>query len=164
MDLRLKWFKGETEPLRFLETLGKIKHILLIVPENPAKMENAIQQFSSGLYTVFNDVQISTFERASFRPTDGNWFGLPHEDYLDNFRQEKIDLVIDLNMKTDRLCTYIAALSGARLRMNISMDKYDHIYNFHIRTDEKLSAEIRLKRILENLKEFKTATPDIMKK
>ena len=156
MDFRLKWYKSENQALEFPTTIQSVKKILLIAPTDHQELEAQVHDFASGLYTVFKLAQVSTFERSSFRPADGNWFGLPKEEYLDNFRQENFDLVIDLNLEQDRLCTYICALSGAGLRLNLSEGKYDHIYNFHIRTDKTQEIETRLQKVLQYFREFST--------
>ncbi len=154
MDFKLKRFKDPSEPAVFPEALRTVKQVLLITPADHPELEGEIQAFASGLYTIFKQVQVSTFDRSSFRPADGNWFGLPNESYLDNFRQEKFDLVIDLNIQQDRLCTYICALINAPLRMNLCSGDYDHIYNFHIRTN-KMQPDVRkLEKMLANLKKF----------
>lgn len=154
MDWRLRWFKQENSSLVFPDALRKVKNILLITPSDHPELEEEIHLFASGLYKIFTNAQVSTFDRATFRPADGNWFGLPNEGYLDNFRQAKFDLVIDLNMKQDRLCTYIGALCGAPLRMNLVEGAYDHIYNFHIRIN-KLQPDVRrLEKTLANLQKL----------
>ncbi len=154
MDLRLKWFKQDETSVVLPEALQKVKNILLITPADHPELEEEIHTFASGLYEIFRQVQVSTFDRSSFRPADGNWFGLPKEEYLDNFRQGKFDFVIDLNIQQDRLCTYICALSGAPLRMNLCSGEYDHIYNFHIRTNKMQPDVRRLEKTLLNLQKF----------
>ena len=154
MDLRLRWFKSEQDDLELPGSIQKVRHILLITPEGHPELELALEQFASQMYKIFENVQVSTFERSSFRPQDGNWFGLPKEEYLDNFRQENFDLVIDLNLEPDRLCTYISALSGAPLRMNLVPGKYDHVYNVQIRTTDLGNAEYKMDKLLDYLKRF----------
>ena len=154
MDLRLKWFKSDQDDLELPGSIRNVRHILLITPEGHPELEQVLEAFASELYKIFDNVQVSTFQRSSFRPQDGNWFGLPREEYLDNFRQEKIDLVIDLNLETDRLCTYISALSGAPLRMNLMPGAYDQVYNVQIRPHELGNAEYKMDKILEYLRRF----------
>ncbi len=154
MDLRLKWFKSGENELELPASIQNVRHILLITPEDHPELELALEQFASALYKIFDNVQVSTFERSSFRPQDGNWFGLPKEEYLENFRQEKIDLVIDLNLEPDRLCTYISALSGAPLRMNLIPGAYEHVYNVQIRTHELGNAEYKMDKMLDYLRRF----------
>lgn len=155
MDLRLRWFKEEDLSVELPGAVRRIKNILLI-SSGQKEFEEDVHNFATGLYEIFDTVQVSTFERPSFRPEDGNWFGLPLSAYLDNFRQEHFDLVLDLNPEQDRLCTYICALSGAALRMNLTSGKYDHIYNFHIRTNAAQPMKQRLQRVLDFLKGFTT--------
>jgi len=154
MDLRLKWFKTDSSDLELPASIQKVRNILLITPEGYPELETALEEFASELYKIFKDVQVSTFERSSFRPVDGNWFGLPREDYMKNFQQAEFDLVIDLNLKPDRLCTYISALSGAPLRMNLSSGKYDHVYNVQIRTQASGNTEYKMEKMLEYMRRF----------
>ena len=154
MDFRLKWFKADKQPLEFSSALKLVKNILLIAPVDHAELDEDVHHFASELYKIIENVRVSTFERSTFRPDDGNWFGLPNDSYMDNFRQENFDLVIDLNVEQDRLCTYICALSGAGLRINLTSGKYDHIYNFHIRSNESKTVSARFESILKYLRSF----------
>jgi len=150
---RLRVFGKEENAINIPERIRKVKSILLILPEG--KEYNApVQQFSSRLYRIFKGAQVSTFERSSFRKSDGNWFGLPKESYLKNFQDVNFDLVIDLNQPQDNLCTYICALSGAPLRLAISGGIYDHIYNLQIRSHYKGLMEDQLKNLLNYIKTF----------
>lgn len=155
MDLRLRWFKEDGPAVELPSAIRDIHNILIISPGSK-EMEEDVHFFASELSREFDPVKVSTFERNSFRPQDGNWFGLPVDAYLENFRQEHFDMVIDLNPEQDRLCTYICALSGGTLRINLASGAYDHIYNFHIRMDKIQPLRKRLQGIIENLKRFKT--------
>jgi len=154
IDLRLKWYKDNSPSLEVPSSLRNVKHLLLMVPPKKDKLEAPMREFTSRLHEIFNNVKVSTFKKTSFRPIDGNWFGLPKKDYLDKFCEEKFDLIIDLNQQQDRLCTYICALSGATLRLNFATGRYDHIYNFHIRTNEEQEVIVRLEKILSYLHSF----------
>jgi len=153
--MRLRWFKENDHVVELPAAIRDIHNILIISP-GEEETEDDVYYFASELYHIFDPVNVSTFERSSFRPQDGNWFGLPGDAYLENFRQEKFDLVVDLNPEQDRLCTYICALSGGTLRINLASGRYDHIYNFHIRTDELQALRQRLQRLLDSLKRFKS--------
>lgn len=153
IDIRLRWFKAYGLAVELPAAIRNIHNILIISP-GEKETEDDIHYFASELYNIFDPVKVSTFKRSSFRSQDGNWFGLPGDAYLDNFRQEHFDLVVDLNPEQDRLCTYICALSGGTLRINLASGRYDHIYNFHIRTDETHKLRQRLQRLLDSLKRF----------
>jgi hypothetical protein len=100
-------------------------------------------------------VNISTFDIGGLRRADCNWLGVPHEHYLNQVREGNFDLVIDLNTTPDRVCSYITAFSGAKVRMNLIPGRYDHIYNFQVRSDSHKSTEEKLQNILVYLLKLK---------
>ena len=157
IGLRLKLFTPEKEAQNFPSLIRSLKNILIIVPPDESVAES-VTRFTSDLYKVFEDAKISTFERSSFRESDGNWFGLPKETYMRQFTEENFDLVIDLTPESDRLSTYICALSGAPLRMRLFEGDFAHIYNLHIRTDPQKPLKEKLRSINEQLHVFKKGT------
>jgi len=138
----------------FPELVKKVKRILVLLPSS-ASLESGSNIFISRLYDLFGDVQVSTFNRTSLRETDVNWYGLPNDQYLQNIRSEKFDLVIDLNSAPDYICSYLVALSGARLRLNLTSSNYDEVYNLHFRSDRKQNSQEMARNILEQLKKLK---------
>ncbi len=146
LNWRLNRLKSGETPQNFKETLRNVKHILVIIPPTMS-METIMPRFIPHLYQVFgDDIRISTFEKNTFRKEDSTWLGLPKDEYLDIFRSEQIDLIIDLNEEEDAFCTYVCALINAPVKVNLAEGgAYDHIYNLHIRTalskrlDDKLA-------------------------
>ncbi|HGY55200.1 MAG TPA: hypothetical protein ENK44_05855 [Caldithrix abyssi] len=157
IDLRLKLFPPDKEARNFPQLIREIKNILVLLPAQSA-WEDDFQRFTSDLYKVFPEASISTFERRSFRKSDGNWMGLPSDAYMSQFTEVQFDLVIDLTPESDRLSTYICALSGAPLRMRLSEGGLSHIYNLHVRTDPQKPQKEKLKSITEQLRVFKKGT------
>jgi hypothetical protein len=154
INFRLKLFKDKEDSLNFPQEIRNVKNILLIIPENN-EYNTSIQSFISELYKLFDKAEISTFERSSFRKSDGNWFGLPRESYLKNFQDVKFDLLIDLNLPHDNLCTYICALIAPPLRMSWTSGKFDHIYNLQIRSKYQGLIEDKLANILNYFESFR---------
>ena len=159
IDIRLKLFTPDKEAQDFPRLISGIKNVLILVPAQLA-WEDDIEKFTADLYKIFPEANISTFERKSFRKSDGNWMGLPSEQYMNQFTEENFDLVIDLTPENDRLSTYICALSGAPLRMRLFEGNFPHIYNLHIRTDPQKPLPQRLHSILEHLRVFKEGTKE----
>ncbi len=138
----------------FPELVKRVGRILVILPSSTS-LESGSNIFTSRLYDLFGEVQVSTFNRTSLRETDVNWYGLPSDRYLENIRSEKFDMVIDLNSTPDYICSYLVALSGARLRLNLISTEYDQAYNLHFRSDRKQNPQELTKNILEQLKKLK---------
>jgi len=153
LDFNLKSFKKSNDPGISSANLKSIKQILVIKPINSVN-EKSIQNFIAGLYAVYPDVQVSTFMRSSLRNSDTNWLGVPHEQYLKNIREIRFDLVIDLNLLHDTICSYICKLSGAPLRLNLKQGDYDNIYNLHIKSSDSGNIDNELQNILKYLKTF----------
>ncbi|GEM_PF-1896063 len=153
LQLRLKRFK-DAQTYNFPQRMRQIRNILLIVPPGQEYGE-ITQSFAASLYQVFNDVKVSLFERQNFRPTDGNWFGLPKDTYLKNFQEEKFDLIVDLNRQPDKLCIYLSILTKADLRLTLSDDnRYENIYNLNFRAKVTDSLKDRLDNVLNYFKTF----------
>ncbi len=142
---RLNRLKANKVPQDFSQVLKKVRHILVIIPPNMT-METIMPRFIPRLYEVFGEnIRISTFEKSTFRKEDSTWLGLPKDEYLDIFRTEQIDLIIDLNEWEDMFCTYVCALIPAPLKVNLAEGgAFDHIYNLHIRTARSKSLDGKL--------------------
>lgn len=138
----------------FKKRIAGIKNILLILPGETAS-EDVMFDFASKLYPIFGEAKVSTFERRSIRPEDCNWFGLPHREYLRNITAEHFDLVVDLNIKPDKLCSYLVSISGAPLRLNLVEGDFAHIYNLHFRTQGEKPLRDQLQNILNYLQTIK---------
>ena len=154
ISFRLKLFRDNEDSFNFPQEIRNVRNILLIIPEDN-EYSTSIQSFISELYKLFDKAEISTFERSTFRKSDGNWFGLPKESYLKTFQDVNFDLVIDLNQPHDNLCTYICALIGSPLRMSWTEGQFDHIYNLQIRSKYKGLIEDKLANILNYFKSFR---------
>ncbi len=139
----------------FSKELNKVKHILLIHPGGEW-VESTLEDFFKQLQVLFSGLNISTFELKSLRKEDCNWFGLPKEAYLQYFKTEKIDMIIDLNAPQNITCAYISAISAAPIRLNFSSGPYDFIYNLHIHIDEAKSVKEKLNSIIRYLKSLKS--------
>jgi hypothetical protein len=144
--------KGESSCF-FSEKLKNIKQILVIKPSLIIE-DHSIQNFISGLYSVYSDVQVSTFMRSNLRGSDTNWLGVPNDNYLRNIKETKFDLVIDLNLQHDTICSYICKLSDAPIRINLRSGHYDNIYNLHIKSSSSTSIDNSLQYILKYLRTF----------
>lgn len=147
VNFRLKMFHKYELTYDFFKEVNEVKKILIILPANDEYKEH-MQQFIKDVSQTFNKSSVSTFARSTLRKTDLSWFGVPNEKYLKIIREEGFDLVIDANINQDKLCSYLSALSGAQLRLNLSSGNYDHIYNLHFRSDQQKPVPNRLQNIV----------------
>ena len=155
LNWRLNRLKSGETPQNFKEALRNVKHILVIIPPTMS-METIMPRFIPHLYQVFgDDIRISTFEKSTFRQEDSTWLGLPKEEYLDIFRSEQIDLIIDLNEQEDAFSTYVSALIPAQVKVNLAEGgTYAHIYNLHIRTVSSKGLDDKLATMAEYFKKL----------
>lgn len=153
LKFNLKSAKKNDKLCDFSEELKSIEQILVIKPINSID-DKSLQSFISGLYNIYPNIQVSTFTRSSLRKTDINWLGVPNNQYLKNIQEIHFDLVIDLNIHHDTICSYLCKLSGAPLRLNLKSGHYDHIYNLHIKTNSNTEIDDELQNILRYLKTF----------
>ncbi len=127
--------------------MSRVKKILVIRPTIIIN-EQAVQLFIQKLNQIFSNCQISTFEISMLRKSDVNWLGVPNNAYLNRIRDEKFDLLIDLNSELDKVCTYLGALCEASMRIHLSEGKFDKIYNLQIRTDENAPLTTRFDTLI----------------
>ncbi len=153
LDFNLKAIKKTNKLCDFSEKLKSIQQILVIKPINSID-DKSLQSFISGLYNIYPNIQVSTFTRSSLRKNDINWLGVPNNQYLKNIHKLKFDLVVDLNIHHDTICSYICKLSDAPLRLNLKSGHYDHVYNLHIKTNFNSPIDDELRNILRYLKTF----------
>ncbi|MGD9486666.1 MAG: hypothetical protein AB7W47_01465 [Calditrichaceae bacterium] len=154
LEFRFRKIKNSDELYDFPKMIQNVTHIFVILSaERDLEKEN--QEFLSSLYKIFSEARISTFERSSLRKEDMNRLGVPNDQYLKNIQDEKFDLVIDLNVKQDKICSYLTALSGASMRLNLTSGRYDHIYNLHIRGGRENTPTRQFGNILTYLKSLR---------
>ncbi len=134
----------------FSSELSKVKKVLVILPAQN-EYTAPIQTFVKKLNRVFPEARISTFVSSTLRKEDIGWLGVPNEQYLKIIRDEQFDLVLDVNIDQDKVCSYLCALSGAPMRLNLSSGEFDSVYNLHFRSSSEKKLEERLANILSYL-------------
>jgi hypothetical protein len=158
LDSRLYFFKKELDETDFLGLIKNVKKILIILPINRTEEINS-RKFVKDLQEVFNSARISTLDLANLRKIDTNWLGVPNQHYLKQIQHEKFNLLIDLNGHHDHICAYLAALTGAPLRLHASNGKFDRIYNLEIRSGSHASLNQRYQIILTYLSRMMGEVP-----
>ncbi|HES60216.1 MAG: hypothetical protein JW956_10270 [Calditrichaceae bacterium] len=156
LNFRLNYFKSNEDLCDYPAKIGTIKKVLLILPAE-CKDKTEYRDFINGLNQVFQKAKISTFQIKDLRLHEQNWLGVPNERYLDELRSQNFDLIIDLNIRPDKICAYICALSEAPVRINLVSGKYDHVYNLYFRSEQEKSIDERYQLILSNLAKLKLA-------
>ncbi|KAA3615033.1 MAG: hypothetical protein D8M58_11315 [Calditrichaeota bacterium] len=154
LSFRLKMLLSQERAYDFSSELNKVKKALVILPAQNEYSE-PFQVFVKKLNTVFPNANISTFVSSSLRKTDMSWLGVPNEQYLKIIRDEQFDLVIDANDEQDKICSYLCALSGAPMRLNLASGEYDSIYNLHFRTAADKKMDDRLVNIVSYFEHLK---------
>ncbi|MBN2426454.1 MAG: hypothetical protein JXR46_06345 [Calditrichaceae bacterium] len=148
LEVRLKLITDKTDAYNFPALINNLKNALIILPQHTEKF---IHEFPSRLYSAFPGINISTFDISGLRKSDCNWLGVPHVHYLDQVRDGNFDMVIDLNLIPDKICSYITAFSGALIKINLVSGPYDHIYNLQIKSAENKSIPEKLENIIKYL-------------
>ncbi len=156
LNLRLKLIRHGERAYNFAEELKKVKNILVLLPVGH-EYEQASQDFLKQLGHIFPRGRVSTFVKSTLRKNDLNWLGVPNDAYLKVIQDGQIDLVIDLNQPQDRIVSYLVALSGAPLRLNLAEGEWDENYNLHFRLPAGASAEQQLVHIGKQLQRLVSA-------
>jgi len=151
INFRLKMISRQDTTYNFSEQLSKTEKILIILPSG-SEYSETMQNFIKKMGEVFRKARVSTFVNSSLRKNDLNWLGVPNEHYLKIIRDEQFDLVVDINTKQDKISSYLCALSGAPLRVNLASGDFDHLYNLHFRMkDIGKSIDERLQNMISYL-------------
>ena len=152
INIRLKMISQQDRTYDFSHQLNKTEKILIIIPAGNEYSET-MQSFIKQIGHTFNNARVSTFVNSSLRKNDLNWLGVPNDKYLKVIRDELFDLVVDVNLKQDKISSYLCALSGAPMRINLSSGDFDHLYNLHFRAKDanSKSLEERLYNIISYL-------------
>ena len=154
---RLFLLKEKNPVTNFMQEMNHVKKILIILPVR-VQASQAVQVFINKMNSTFSASEISTFETSMLRKRDVNWLGIPNSAFLNNIREEKFDLLIDLNSEQDNVCTYLGALSDAPMRIHLSEGKYDKIYNLQIRTDTEAPLSTRFDTLIIYLSKLRKST------
>jgi hypothetical protein len=155
--MRFKTFEKEKYSHNFPEKLASVKKILLVVPLNSDfKTYDSIHKFKLNLNKIYPRVKISTFERVTLQKKDCDKFGMPADIFMQNFKNEKFDMVVDLSLEPDSLSAYFSAFCGAPIRINLTKGNYDHIYNLHFNSEAQLAMEAKLNHMIHQIKMFVT--------
>ena len=150
LNTRLYFLKNKSELTEFIGKIKNIRKILVIVPRDRAQ-EVIARNYLAKIKSAFPGSKISTLDIFNLRKTDVNWLGVPNEQYVDRFRKEKFDLLIDLNTYHDTVCSYLCALIETEIRLHICEGRYDKIYNLHVRTNSNTSLERRYNELITKL-------------
>jgi hypothetical protein len=154
LDLKLKMLKDENLLCSFPEDIKKIKRVY-IIPDMDEIDDHNLQNFQNSLRKLFPNVRITLFQKKKLTVSNQNTIGAPNKAYLGRIKEDAYDLLIDLNLVQNKICSFIAANSGAPIRLNLASGDYDHVYNLHFRTGESKSTEERYNNILNYLKSLK---------
>ena len=150
LHTKIYFLKDKPELTDFISRLKNIRKVLVIVPRDRAQ-EVIARNYLPRLKEAFPGSRVSTLDIFNLRPVDVNWLGVPHDSFVERFRKEKFDLLIDLNTYHDTLCSYLCALIETDMRLHICEGKYDRIYNLHIRTNSNTSLEKRYSELITKM-------------
>ncbi len=155
--IRLKLIQAGERPQNFHDALNKVRKILVLLPIG-GEYDQESRKFIHDLNTIFAEAQISTFDKKSLRKQDLNRLGLPNDTYLKVIRDSMPDMAIDLNKPQDHVCSYLVALSGAPLRVNLSTGPWDMVYNLHFRLPAEKPTSEQLALLIQRMTTFKPAS------
>lgn len=150
IDTRLFFLRETTNVTNFIGAIKSAKKILIILPKNRAE-EVASREYIKKIYQIFDTSKISKLDIQTLRKIDINWLGVPNKNYISKIRDERFDLLIDINSYHERLCSYLGALIESPMRIHLSPGKFDKIYNLQFRTGKKTPVADRFKNLINYL-------------
>ena len=125
------------------EDMELIKRYVIYLKEHRKKVQ---------VVGFFNTKEIplltySKLEYDFFANNEVNWLGKPTPAHINNFTNEKFDLLIDLNIADHPPLKYIAALSKASFKIGKFSKKDTGIYDFMIDADSNQTLKYFMKQI-----------------
>jgi len=147
LNTKLFFMREKTNITDFPENLKNVKKILIILPRDRAEEVN-VRKYIPEFFKIFDSCRITKLDLFNLKENDKNWFGAPNKFYLTKIKNDKFDLVVDLNSNHDILCTYLTATSGAPLRIHLAQGRFDKIYNIQIRPEFSSSLHARFKLMI----------------
>jgi hypothetical protein len=99
------------------EDFELLKKYVAYVKEYGKKIKCMV--FSEGK-AIPEDISWSKVEFEFFLGTDLNWYGKPGGVYLNNFKEEAFDVLLDLNLGSDICLSFLAAGSRATFKIGPS--------------------------------------------
>jgi hypothetical protein len=156
LNTRLYFLRENTEVTDFIQKVKRVKKILIILPRDRAQEVEA-RRYIPELRQAFPRAGISTLDILSLRKNDVNWLGVPNTFFLNKFRTENFEMIIDINDRHDALCSYLAAFIGAPMRIHLVQGKFDKIYNLHFRASSDTSFAGRFNNMIGSLNKMKKA-------
>jgi len=150
LETRLFFTREPNQITDFFKQINDLNKLLIIVPRDRAE-EVFVRKYLLQIRNIFKGTRISTLDVFNIRDYDTNWIGMPNQHYVKKLRNEKFDLIIDLNSHHDQLCTYLCLCTTAPLRLHLVQGKYDNIYNLQLRVGESVSMDSRFRTLISYL-------------
>jgi len=154
LSTRLYFIREKSEITNFLEQIKEARKILIILPRDRAE-EIIARKYLPEFHKIFKPARVSTLDIMNLRDSDVNWIGIPNNFYMSKITNQHYELILDLNSAHDTLCSYLAAMIKAPLRIHLVQGKYDKIYNIQIRSDNDTSLEGRYGNFLNYLRRMR---------
>jgi hypothetical protein len=134
-----------------LRNLAQVQNVLLILPTDTNHRTVATQTVRD-LQTMFHKCRFTIVDLNELPSEQFSWPGIPGSAFIQSLVNPQPDLLIDMNLVTDDRCSYIAAKSYAKLRIQICTGPFDSIYNLSFRTTDKISVDQKFHNLITQIK------------
>ena len=111
-----------------VEDLELVKKYVLFLKENRKKVK-VIGFFNT---KEIHNMTYSKLEYDFISHKELNWMGKPTDAFIENFMEDKLDLLIDLNISEHFPLKYIAAMSKASFKVGKFSNKSKEVYDLMI--------------------------------
>ena len=148
---RLGWLKRQSEPEEFVfpDAIAESKNILICLPEGLREL-TLVKPFLPELVDIFAPAEMyllatpgshvaNIFPRKGYRilapgSAQRTWTGLPKASYIETLRRNKIDLLIDLNLRDNPFIASVLLNFDDCIKIGIGDHLGQPFYNLEIRT------------------------------
>lgn len=148
---RLGWLKRQADPEDFIfpDAISESKNILICLPEGLREL-TLVKPFLPEFVDIFAPAEMyllatpgshvaNIFPRKGYRilapgSAQCSWTGLPKASYLDTLRRNKIDLLIDLNLRDNPFIASVLLNFDDCVKIGVCDHLGQPFYNLEIRT------------------------------
>lgn len=159
LKLELQDFVKERKPNKF--NFNKIETVGILFEASQAEDLELVKRYVNYLkehkkkvkvigYFDAKEIHSMTYSKLEydfFSNKELNWLGKPSDPFVKNFMEEKLDLLIDLNIKDYFPLKYISHLSNAKFKVGRFSEKSKDVYDFMIQINDEQNVKYFLKQV-----------------
>ncbi|MBA4250367.1 MAG: hypothetical protein C0425_02360 [Chlorobiaceae bacterium] len=159
------FYKRENEKKNFVNELKKLKSFLVILPESEVDAKNSLaiinylDHSEKKVLMLINSVIASSIisknyiRYEEYFEVDKNFLGLPKKEFLNKFKIDSFDAIIDLNREENTFSLGSALMINSHIKIGFTSKRVTWFYDFQFHSEAN-DSEKSYKNFLNCLKMF----------